>query len=123
MQSSMDYVHHLNSTTFKPFIESMGIVLLSVVMLPISRRSRIFVPEYQKVGSPIRPAVLICSILTLLDQIAYIMQKSDIVFAQIDALGNGDVLAPFEISTFPRVMLFQALDNFRTYRGAFKEAE
>ena len=119
----MDHVHHLNSTTLKPFIESMGVVLLSVVMLPISKRCRTFVPQYQKVGSPIRPAVLICSVLNVLDQIADIMHDSDITFAQINALDNGDVLAPFNVSTFPHLMLFQGLDNFRMYRGVFKETE
>ena len=51
------------------------------------------------------------------------MQYSDITFAQINALDNSDVLAPFEIPVFPHVMLFQGLDNFRTYHGAFKEAK
>lgn len=123
MQSSRDHVRQLNSTTLKPFIESMGVVLLSVVMLPISRRCRLFVPEYQKVGSPIRSAVLICSVLNVLDQIADNMQDSGITFAQIDALDNSNVLAPFSISTFPHVMLFQGFDSFRAYRGAFKETE
>lgn len=51
------------------------------------------------------------------------MQKSDIIFAQIEDLDNGNVLAPFEISAFPHIMLFRGLNNFRTYCGAFQAAE
>ncbi len=37
MDLAIGQVHILNSTTFKPFIESMGMVLLSVI-LPITNR-------------------------------------------------------------------------------------
>ncbi len=51
------------------------------------------------------------------------MRNSEIQFAQLDALGNGDVSAPFKILSYPHVMLFQGLDNVATYHGAFREAE
>jgi hypothetical protein len=123
MRSSIDHIHHLNSTTLKPFVESISTVLLYVNTLPISRRSRTFVLEYQKIGKPIRPAVLIRSVLIVLDQVADAMQDSDVTFAQIDFLNYGDILALFNISTISHIMLFQGLDNLTTFRGATKEAE
>ena len=56
MQTTMDLVHHLDSESFKPFIESMGIVLLSVVVLLPSHRSQTFVPTFEKVSYPTRRA-------------------------------------------------------------------
>ena len=49
-ESFAENVHHLNSTTLESFIDSNDVVLLSVVMLPFSKRCQLFVPEYQKVG-------------------------------------------------------------------------
>jgi hypothetical protein len=63
MQSIKDHVHHLDSTTLKPFVESKGAVLLSVVLLPMSRLCLRFVPEYEKVSSPIRRAVFLFFLL------------------------------------------------------------
>jgi hypothetical protein len=51
------------------------------------------------------------------------MRNSEVRFAQLDALENNDVCVPFEILSFPHVMLFRGLDDVRTYHGAFREAE
>jgi hypothetical protein len=129
MQSIKDHVHHLDSTTLKPFVESKGAVLLSVVLLPMSRLCLRFVPEYEKVSSPIRQAVFLyiflfyCSVLNFLDQIAESMQDSCITFAQINFLGSGDILVPFNISIFPHFILFQGFNNFRAYHGAIQVTE
>jgi hypothetical protein len=80
-------------------------------------------PNIERFAAQTHPAGVVCSVLTVFDQIAHVMEKSYITFAQINALDNGDVLAPFEILTFPHVVLFQGLENFRTYHGAFREAE
>lgn len=45
---AMGQVHILNFTTFKPFIESVSMVLLSVI-LPITKRCQRFFPVFQQV--------------------------------------------------------------------------
>jgi hypothetical protein len=49
MAENKSLVHHLDSKTFKPFINSRSVVLVSFVMLPISQRSRHFVPIFEQV--------------------------------------------------------------------------
>ena len=51
------------------------------------------------------------------------MRNSELRFAQIDAVENNDVCRPYDILSFPRVMLFRGLDDYQTYHGAFRQAE
>jgi hypothetical protein len=55
--------------------------------------------------------------LNVLPQIAYEMRKTDVNFAQINFLDNGDILLPYDLKVFPHLMLFQGLDDVRQYRG------
>ena len=51
------------------------------------------------------------------------MQDSSIAFAQINALESGEATASFNITTFPHLLIFKGVDNFRKYRGSLKETE
>jgi Thioredoxin len=44
-------------------------------------------------------------------------------FGQIDVVENAALSRKFQIRTFPTVMLFQGLDEFKPYHGALREKE
>ena len=54
------------------------------------------------------------------------MQDTNISFAQINFIGNGEVLLLYrlyDLLVFPRIMLFQGLDNVRYYHEPLRESE
>jgi thioredoxin-like negative regulator of GroEL len=51
------------------------------------------------------------------------MDESECGFGQIDVVENAALSRKFQIKTFPTVMLFQSLDEFKSYHGALREKE
>ena len=51
------------------------------------------------------------------------MENTKISFAQINLLEAGNVLTPYNITTFPHLMLFQGYDDVRMYHDALDESQ
>jgi protein disulfide-isomerase A1 len=104
-----------NSEIFPKVIEANNMVLVSFFWR-ISPSAIRFVPIFERVCK-FKPDIYSLDLSNHILQTMQAARDFGVLFAQVDVVESPDLRTKFDITTYPAVMLFQAIDNFKRYNG------
>ncbi|KAE9372609.1 thioredoxin-domain-containing protein [Stipitochalara longipes BDJ] len=103
MPAGVPHIHHLNGMgSLDEFLQVHGLALLSIIH-PLSPRCQNFSPILEEIAEALSTS------------------KVEIECAQIDCVGNFDLVSRFGVKAYPTVVLCQASGEFKIYRGALRK--